>query len=556
VSARDALRQIIQSQMWTSPFRHIPSHKTQRLHSNMLAQVEFDADPMCVDAKDDEDDADEDVEEEDDEMLCNEWMELINMEAQSDELYNILLSTMRGEGNTSVLLFGRNGFGKSALLSSVMQRIRVKCGRDSFVYIYLNANLQSTDVDSLYEIVSQLARQNGRYFNVNLFNDEWKEQEAEDQKSASPEEQAAAEAKKKKFKKADFVDNLEYLVDELKKVTMDNFELNNKAKKPIYIVLDNFELFARRHKQTLLYNLFDLNQSNSSLLNIIGITQKKSVYESLEKRIRSRFIHKKIFVPDKCFLADASFTLFYKIVYNALIIPNYTRYYAAGDDQLNGRIKALVRRYNEWVETQVLDNKEVKGYFRALHRQGYPPSKFLVIAGMLSAALFDRRHFLQQLSAPTVKGMVESINDELFHDPFLRMIRNLSINALVVLVVAAKFDLAKNDKFNFEIIYQTLQNVQREDSMMIIMEKHCYFQCYRQLLSMQFLVPVSNANRINVGNTSSSILSKIFHANFDMVRLNKLTDGGAILGYVSKKIEGLPAWINSWLTNQKTHICF
>merc|ERR1712172_224285 len=102
----------------------------------------------------------------------------------------------------------------------------------------------------------------------------------------------------------------------------------------------------------------------------------------------------------------------------------------------------------------------------------------------------------------------------------LRMIRNLSINALVVLCVAAKFD-----KFNFEIIYQTLLNVQREDSMMMIMEKHCYFQCFRQLVRMQLLVPVSNANRIGVANTASSILTKVFHANFDIVRLNKLTHG-------------------------------
>lgn len=344
----DVLRHIIQSQMWTSPFRHVTSHKTLRLHSTKLAQIKWKtAYPVSCesDSKDYSDDEEEEdsesenqEEDDEDEMLGNDWMKLIHLEEECNELYHILYSTMRGEGNTSVLLFGRNGFGKSALLSTVMHRIEAKCGKDAFIFIYLNANLQTTDVDSLYEIVSQLARQNGRDFNVNLFDEQWNE--------GSP---SLDIEQKKKFKKSEFVDNLEFLVNELRKVTMDNFEINNKNKKPIFIVLDHFELFARRHKQTLLYNLFDLNQSNSSLLNIIGITNKKSVYESLEKRIRSRFIHKKIFVPEKSFLSDGAFKLFYKIVYNAMVIPNYTRYYKEGESSqstLNKQIKKLITRYD------------------------------------------------------------------------------------------------------------------------------------------------------------------------------------------------------------------
>ena len=135
-SARDALRQIVQSQMCTSPFRHVPSLKAQRLHSNMLAKIEFDV-PLSVDAKAESDKKEEEENDEDDEMLCNDW----NV-GESDELYNILLSTMRGEGNTSVHLFGTTSFGKSALLSSVMQRIREKFGRDvdSLVYIHMNGS--------------------------------------------------------------------------------------------------------------------------------------------------------------------------------------------------------------------------------------------------------------------------------------------------------------------------------------------------------------------------------------------------------------------------------
>jgi len=494
------------------------------------------------DAEQDRDQATNQEDDEDDELLGNDWMKLINLESEGDELYHILCSTMRGEGNSAVVLFGRNGFGKSALLSSAMHRIAAKCGRDAFIFIYLNANLQTTDVDSLYEIVSQLARQNGREFNVNLFDDNWNERE-----SVEP-------AERKKFKKSEFVDNLEFLVNELKKVTMDNFEVNNKAKKPIFIVLDHFELFALRHKQTLLYNLFDLNQSESSLLNVIGITNKKSVYESLEKRIRSRFIHKKIFVPEKSFLSDGAFKLFYKMLYNAMVIPNHTRYFQEGQDTINGHIQSLITRYNQWIDDEVLERKELTQYLRKLHRFGYSPSKLLVIAGLLSSIVLTEEHFLQKLSAKVIKGIIKQIDDELFADPFLRMMDNLTIKQLFLLIVAAKFDVTKNAQFNFEILYQTVQNVQRQDHMMMVMDKHVYYQCYRQLVALKFLTPVSSANKINIGHSSTNILSKIFHANFDMVRLNKMIDGTDILRYAGR-MKGLPSWIDSWLLNNKTHIC-
>eukprot|EP00484_Ammonia_sp_Unknown_P002012 CAMPEP_0197023366 /NCGR_PEP_ID=MMETSP1384-20130603/4065_1 /TAXON_ID=29189 /ORGANISM="Ammonia sp." /LENGTH=496 /DNA_ID=CAMNT_0042451563 /DNA_START=214 /DNA_END=1701 /DNA_ORIENTATION=- len=491
---------------------------------------------------DDEEDEDDDDDDDDDDMLCNDWMELINLESESTALYNILHSTMEGEGNTSVLLFGRNGFGKSSLISYVMHQIEQKFGKNTFIYIYLNANLHTTDIESLYEIVSQLAHQNGKTFHFNLFQN----QEAEDQ--AGDVGNPRQSDKLKKIKKSDFVDNLEFLVEELKKVTMENYEKHNKKnRKPIYIVLDHFELFAKRHKQTLLYNLFDLNQSQSSLLNIIGITNQKSVYELLEKRIRSRFVHKKIFVPQKSFLSHSSFKLFFKIVYNALYIKNYRKYCVDEQAQNHVHIKRMISKYNNWVEAQLLNKSEFMRYLQELHAFGYSPSKFLVIAAQISCMIFTEKYFMKPLKSACIKGIVSSVEQELFEDPFLRMINNLSMNELIILIVAAKFDMTKGRAFNFEIIYQTLQNVRNQDSMMIVMKKHIYFQCYRELIKRQFLVPVANVNKLKVsGSTAASsnnVLCKVFHSNFEMVRLNKMIESGSdILRYISMNVKKLPAW--------------
>ena len=245
-----------------------------------------------------------------------------------------------------------------------------------------------------------------------------------------------------------------------------------------------------------------------------------------------------------------------QIVYNSMIIPNHTRYFQEGDARLNGNIKRLITRYNRWIDGQILDHKEMDKFLRRLHRFGYPPSKFLVIAGLLSSTVFQKKYFLKKLDGAAIKGIIKQIEDALFEDPFLRMIKNLSVTELFVLIVAAKFDTTKDAQFNFEIIYQTVQNVQRQDHMMQVMDKHVYYQCYRQLMAMKFITPISTANKINIGrHSASNILSKIFHANFDMVRLNRRTDGSEILKYIGQNIRGLPSWIESWLLNQKTHIC-
>ena len=62
-------------------------------------------------------------------------------------------------------------------------------------------------------------------------------------------------------------------------------------------ILDEFQEFATRSKQTLLYTLLDILQSGETQMAVVGLTEKIDVVESLEKRIQSRFSHRQIFIP-------------------------------------------------------------------------------------------------------------------------------------------------------------------------------------------------------------------------------------------------------------------
>ena len=57
----------------------------------------------------------------------------------------------------------------------------------------------------------------------------------------------------------------------------------------VLFVLHDFEAFAARPKQTLLYSLFDLMQSEDAQMAVVGLTSRYDAVELLEKRVRSRF---------------------------------------------------------------------------------------------------------------------------------------------------------------------------------------------------------------------------------------------------------------------------
>ena len=86
-----------------------------------------------------------------------------------------------------------------------------------------------------------------------------------------------------------FAENLSFLLLSLKSG-------NRNFSKSTIFILGEFDLFCLHHNQTLLYNLFDISQSSQSPICVIGITCRLDVVELLEKRVKSRFSHRQIFL--------------------------------------------------------------------------------------------------------------------------------------------------------------------------------------------------------------------------------------------------------------------
>ncbi|KAL8128970.1 hypothetical protein V2J09_018125 [Rumex salicifolius] len=152
--------------------------------------------------------------------------------------------------NNSVLLLGPRGCGKAAVLELVLRDLLAEYP-DMICVIRLNGLLHSDDNGALKEISRQLCSEHQLMYS----------------------------------KMASSDDNCEFMIAMLRECGL--------AHKTIVFVLDEFDLFAQG-KQRLLYSILDALQSVTSQAVVIGISCRLDADQLLEKRVRSRFSHRKL----------------------------------------------------------------------------------------------------------------------------------------------------------------------------------------------------------------------------------------------------------------------
>ncbi|KAL2831911.1 origin recognition complex subunit 4 C-terminus-domain-containing protein [Aspergillus pseudoustus] len=193
---------------------------------------------------------------------------LKGLEDEYHKVHQLLEQTITvGEGN-SLLLLGSRGSGKTAIIETVVSSL-AKEHKNDFHVVRLNGFLHTDDRLALREVWRQLGR-----------------------------ETDTAEEAGKVISYADTMATLLALLSH-------PGELQGSAHSPdgtttaksVIIVLDEFDLFVTHPRQTLLYNLFDIAQARKAPLAVLGVTTKVDVTEMLEKRVKSRFSHRSVFVP-------------------------------------------------------------------------------------------------------------------------------------------------------------------------------------------------------------------------------------------------------------------
>jgi origin recognition complex subunit 4 len=192
---------------------------------------------------------------------------LRGLEPEYQKVHQLVESTVSvGEGN-SMLLLGSRGCGKTAIVESIISSL-AKEHRNDFHVVRLNGFLHTDDRLALREMWRQLGRE------------------------THTEDDAA-----KVSSYADTMATLLAMLSHPEELFGTSGGGGATAAKSIVILLDEFDLFVTHPRQTLLYNLFDIAQARKAPIAVIGLTTKVDVTEMLEKRVKSRFSHRYVYVP-------------------------------------------------------------------------------------------------------------------------------------------------------------------------------------------------------------------------------------------------------------------
>lgn len=209
---------------------------------------------------------------------------LIHLEQEYQKVHQLLEQTvLAGEGN-SMLLIGSRGTGKTTLVETAISDLAFS-HQDQFHVVRLNGFIQTDDKLALREIWRQLGR----------------EMEVDDEVMTG-----------QRSNYADTLTSLLALLSHSAEAT--DPELQNHTAKSVIFIIDEFDLFASHPRQTLLYNLFDVAQSRNAPIAVLGLTTKIDVVESLEKRVKSRFGQRSVYLS-----APRTFATFQAICKSALV---------------------------------------------------------------------------------------------------------------------------------------------------------------------------------------------------------------------------------------------
>uniref|UniRef100_A0A0D9YD89 Origin of replication complex subunit 4 n=1 Tax=Oryza glumipatula TaxID=40148 RepID=A0A0D9YD89_9ORYZ len=259
--------------------------------------------------------------------------------------------------------------------------------------------------------------------------------------------------------KASSDDNTEFMIDMLRECGL--------AHKTIIFVLEEFDLFAQG-KQRLLYSLLDAMQSLTSQAVVIGVSCRLDADQLLEKRVRSRFSHRKLlFVP-------SSVDSLQRLMEHLLALPE--------DSPLPTK---YVREYNARI-TSIFNDKKFKGILSSLTDADATTShilRFLVVSYMdIDSGLLSMQSFMNALSSMQRQPKMDSLQD-------------LSILELYILVCMNRLEDKEKSSYNFITIMKEYKSVQDAYK---TSDKYSHTVCFRafeHLLDRELISFADNRGR-------------------------------------------------------------
>ncbi|XP_012274569.1 origin recognition complex subunit 4 [Orussus abietinus] len=366
-------------------------------------------------------------------------------------LLDLLKRTVETGESNSALLIAPRGSGKTMLINSILKELSVlKSFKDNAIIVNLHGLVHTDDRLALKDTTRQLQLENvvgDKVFGT-------------------------------------FAENLSFLLECLK--TGDK-----KHSKPVIFILDEFDLFCAHHNQTLLYNLFDVAQSAQAPICIVGITCRLDVIELLEKRVKSRFSHRQIFIfPGHTYnlgLPSSAFDDHLKLFFHLLSLPddkNVNHFEQYEECMVNPQFGSM---WNEYIRSLV-DDITVINLLKRMYQMDVGERSF---RNFLSLAVSSLSEIHPQLE---VNDFVEA--SKIFtQDDKVILLEGLSVLEMC-LIIAMKHETEVYDSepINFEMILNRYAKFVNQNSSIQSVQRPVIMKAFEHIKNLEFLIPVGGTN--------------------------------------------------------------
>ncbi|KAI6382403.1 hypothetical protein MCOR25_000699 [Pyricularia grisea] len=428
---------------------------------------------QVVGAKDDADNDDDTVTDEErlllDRCTGKRQIKLRGQEEAYDKALRLVEQTVvAGEGN-SMLVIGARGCGKTALIDNVISEIAAE-HKDDFHVVRLNGFIHTDDKIALKEIWRQLG----------------KEMEVEDGLIN---------------KTNNYADTLASLLAVLSHPSEIAGADSGVTSKSVVFVMDEFDLFATHARQTLLYNLFDIAQARKAPIAVIGLTSKVDVVETLEKRVKSRFSHRYVYLS-----LPKTLGAYWDICKQGLLVEPDEVMLAGLSGPSAGR-----KAFNDWWNKQIETLREEPGFRDHLEFHYYSSKS---VTAFYNSCIIP----LSQISASqpwlTMPSAAEAGLALEAPESKLVLLESLSDLDLALLIAAARLDIvAHTDTVNFAMAYDEYTSLMGRQRVMSATSgvlalgggartwgRGVAGTAWEHLISVGLLTPASGAGRASTGN--------------------------------------------------------
>lgn len=247
--------------------------------------------------------------------------------------------------------------------------------------------------------------------------------------------------------------------------------------KSVIFVLEEFQCFCSHKNQTLLYNLYNIAQSEQVSVCVIGVTTKFDITELFEKRVKSRFSHNKIILLPKINFKERldDFCSVLTLTKMSSSSPVFIR-------RWNKNIKYLSTEQTviDILKQQFAVSKSQRSFYNTL---------------LVAISSLDKNHPL--LTVEDIENAFKLCAITTHHNP----LQSLSVLELC-LVVSIYHHIEVYDKapFQFETIYQRYAKFAERAPSIIVVERSLAMKAFELLEILGLISKVDNksSNKLTI----------------------------------------------------------